>query len=70
MTKCSRKACQKELSALHLAIWNDPSTNEPCLYCVRCGNKILDYNPTLLYEWRGRESDALGNAILEAGGGA
>jgi hypothetical protein len=47
---CSRTACQIELTRGHYRIWNDPSTNEPRLYCNKCGMKITHYNPSLKYE--------------------
>jgi hypothetical protein len=48
--KCARTACQTPLDGeQHIAIWNEPSTGQPRLYCVFCGMKII----------RGNEHDTL-----------
>lgn len=50
---CHRTACQMELKPgrhIYYRIWNEPSTNTPNVYCVKCGRKITEYNPTLKYE--------------------
>jgi hypothetical protein len=42
---CSRSACGVPLeNEGHYAIWNEPSTEQPRLYCLRCGKKIIQFN--------------------------
>lgn len=42
---CSRSACGVSLKdEAHYAIWNEPSTEQPRLYCIRCGKKIIEFN--------------------------
>lgn len=41
---CSRGACQLPLDGPHMAIWNEPSTGNPRLYCMSCGRRIMDGN--------------------------
>lgn len=56
MAICSRTACKNQLNGEHCAIWNDPSTGKPRLYCVPCARKIIDANKwdilKLKYEYR------------------
>lgn len=53
---CARSACKHPIPSTHYAIWNEPSTGQPRLYCVRCGMRIIDGNKTdtlqLRYEIR------------------
>lgn len=42
--KCARTACQAELDGEYIAIWNNPSTGDPRMYCVYCGMKIIRDN--------------------------
>ena len=45
LMKCSRTACQADIGGeQHLAIWNEPSTNQPRLYCMPCGVRIIRGN--------------------------
>lgn len=46
---CARSACKAPLDGAHIAIWNEPSTGRPRLYCVFCGMRII----------RGNEHDTL-----------
>lgn len=43
-TTCDRKACDRTFVRGYYKIWNEPSTNEPRLYCASCGRKIIEYN--------------------------
>lgn len=49
---CARIACGRSLRDHHYRIWNEPSTNQPRLYCVSCGRKIIEYNKTQDVEHR------------------
>jgi len=66
--KCSRTACQVEMDGPHVAIWNQPSTNQPRLYCVRCGRKIIEANRSdeikLKYEYRKEKVSGLESGEL------
>lgn len=43
--ECARAACEMPISGeKHVAIWNEPSTSLPRLYCVRCGMRIIRGN--------------------------
>lgn len=57
--QCARTACRVELDGPHMAIWNQPSTDMPRLYCISCGRKIIEGNQNdeikLRYEIRGNE---------------
>lgn len=49
--KCSRTACQTIITGPpHYLIYNEPSTGQPRMYCISCGNKIVAYNPSLKFE--------------------
>lgn len=41
---CSRMACREPLIGQHIAIWNDYSIDQPRLYCMSCGMKIIRFN--------------------------
>jgi hypothetical protein len=50
---CSRTACKAPVGDdEHYAIWNEPSTGQPRLYCHGCGRKIVAANPGLRREIR------------------
>ena len=42
--KCNRTACPHELHRYCMVIWNEPSTNVPRVYCMRCGWAIIHQN--------------------------
>lgn len=41
--KCNRTACQTKLDRGFYRIWN-LGTDEPRIYCPKCGRKIIEYN--------------------------
>jgi len=46
---CNRTACGNFLKR-HYKIWNQPSTGDPRYYCIPCGRRISQENPTLQVE--------------------
>ena len=57
---CSRTACKLPLGDdEYYVLWNEPSTEQPRLYCFTCGKKIVAYNPTLEYEIRSADGKVL-----------
>jgi hypothetical protein len=42
--KCHRTRCENELTRHCMLIWNEPSTNIPNVYCIKCGRKIIEGN--------------------------
>lgn len=43
MKVCARTACGVALNRGHWKIWN-LGTNEPRVYCPKCGRNIIEYN--------------------------
>jgi hypothetical protein len=54
--QCARSACKMPLGRQFVAIWNEPATNTPRMYCIGCASKIIRGNQQdeikLQYEMR------------------
>lgn len=56
---CGRKACKILLGDSYFKIWNGINGQEPSLYCVSCGRKIIRANDSLRYSFESPKPTAL-----------